>query len=61
MSNASIFRRYARTEDAMIRATMPRISAADPEPIFQKPTRRTWAAGSLVVKAGFTLAEVAHA
>lgn len=61
MSNASLFRRYARTEEAMIRAAMPRTSAADHEPLVPKPARRTWAAGSLVVKTGFTFQEVAHA
>ena len=60
MSNASLFRRYARTEDAMIRATMPRIAAADPAQLVTKPTRRVWQHGSLVVKAGFMLCEVAH-
>jgi hypothetical protein len=61
MSNASLFRRYATVEDTMIRLSMPRTSAADPAPIVPKPTHRVWRNGSLVVKTGFTLAEVAHA
>ena len=59
-SNASLFRRYAHVEEAMLRATMPRIAAVDPEPLPPRPTRRTWSTGSLVVKVGFTFAEVAH-
>jgi hypothetical protein len=61
MSNASLFSRYARTEEAMIRAAMPRVSAANTEPLAAKPTRRIWSAGSIVVKTNLTLAEVAHA
>lgn len=61
MSNASLFRRYAKVEEMMIRASMPRVSAVDAEPLAPKPSRRVWARGSLVVKDGFTLAEIAHA
>ena len=33
LSNASTFRRYASAEDSMMRAAMPRTSAADQAPI----------------------------
>ena len=36
MSNASLFRRYAATEESMIRAAMPRTSDADTEPLTQR-------------------------
>jgi hypothetical protein len=63
------FRRVSRQEEAMMRAMMPTTSAADPAPLTSailpaledNRSRRTWRAGSLVTKTGFTLAEVAHA
>jgi len=57
LSNSSTFRRYAKVEEMMLRAAMPRISAQDREPLVPRIVRRP---ASLVVKTGFTLAEVAH-
>ncbi len=57
------FRKLERAEETMLRAVMPRIAAADPAPLASNlyvPARRTWSAGSLVVKTGFTLQEVAR-
>lgn len=60
MSNAGLFRRYAKVKEQMIRASMPRIAAVD-APAAPNPTHRVWHTGSLIQKAAFTLAEVAHA
>lgn len=59
------FRKLARAEDAMMRSCMPRISAVDVapliSPIITQEVRRTWRAGSLITKTGFTMQEVARA
>lgn len=36
ISNASLFRRTASVEESMMRAAMPRTSAADPRPTAQQ-------------------------
>lgn len=36
LSNASTFRRYAAVEEQMIRSSMPRTSASDPEPLARR-------------------------
>ena len=60
------FREMARLEEQVIRAVMPRLSAADPEPLlaYAAPTAGevvTRRDGSRLVKRSFTFAEVAHA
>jgi hypothetical protein len=56
------FRRFEAAQESMMRAMMPRTSEASPEPLTSDirtaESRRTWSAGSLIVKTGFTLAEV---
>ena len=65
MSNAHLFRRLARAEESMMRASMPRVSADDPTPLTRS-SRSVVASvgGTRLVYAdrpnGFTLAEVAH-
>ena len=64
MSNAHLFRSMTRMEETMMRAAMPRTSAADPIP-ERKPTqtpRATWSLGRRYEqKSGWQFSEVAHA
>ena len=59
-SNASTFRAYARIEESMIRAAMPRTSERDPQQPNTMRAARTWTAGRLVaaiMPLTFTLSE----
>ena len=62
MSNAHTFRSYARIEEQMIRAAMPRTSAADPVPTFiSERSKPRWSNGVKYVPPTYTLSEVANA
>ena len=62
----STFRTTARLEETMMRAMMPRIAAADPDPLpaFANdgvPAKARWSLGRRYTeKTGFTLAEVVN-
>lgn len=61
MSNAHTFRTFARLEDSMIRAAMPRTAAAEAQQTESSTAAaRTWRDGRLVNAAPltFTLAEI---
>ena len=47
-SNASTFRAYARVEEQMIRAAMPRTSEADPTPLRRLAEGAMGAAATIV-------------
>ena len=64
MSNAHTFRTFARLEETMMRAMMPRTDAADPKPVALPRSNFVWSNGRRVAAVApltFKLAEVAHA
>ena len=64
-TNASLFVRHARAEESMLRAVMPKASAASPEPLFRQNRPGVVVASSfginLVKPLTFKIAEVANA
>lgn len=59
MTARNVFRTIDRLTDEMARATMPRVSAADPLPEARPAARKTWRAVGKPLT--YTLAEVARA